>query len=140
MKFLLDTNVLSETSRRAPDAAVLEWLEGLAEVAVSAITVEELEYGVGRSEGNRLRQWLDAFIDGRPVIIPVDEQIATLAGRLRAKRIAAGFQAAQADMLIAASAATTGRVLVTRNTRDFEGCGLTLLNPFPKPAPGPVTK
>ena len=132
MKFLVDTNVLSESSRREPDTSVLSWLEQQSDVAISAITVEELEYGVGRSEGNRLRRWLDALLEGKPTIIPVDEQIATIAGQLRAKRVASGFNVTQADMLIGASASATGRVLVTRNIHDFEGCALMLLNPFSK--------
>jgi len=63
-------------------------------------------------------------------VIPVDDRIATAAGVLRAGRELAGRLAAQADMLIGATAAITGRVLVTRKVRDFEGCGIALLNPF----------
>ena len=131
--FLVDTNVLSELPRPRPDAAVLRWLDSQAEIAVSAITLEELTFGVERARGSardRLRGWLQALIDASPRVVPVTALVASTAGRLRAQREARGRPVAQADMLVAASALTEGLVLATRNTRDFEGCGVALVNPF----------
>jgi toxin FitB len=131
--FLVDTNVLSELPKPRPHPAVLRWLESQAEIAISAITLEELTFGVERTRGlgrERLRTWLQALLDSSPRVIAVSGLVATTAGRLRAQREAAGRPVAQADMLVAASALTEGLVLATRNTRDFEGCGVALVNPF----------
>ncbi len=133
MTYLLDTNVLSELPRPRPHAGVLRWLGSQREIALSAITLEELTYGVERSKGparERLRGWLQALLDSKPRIIPVSPLVASTAGRLRAQREASGRPVAQADMLVAACALTEGLVLATRNVRDFEGCGVALLNPF----------
>lgn len=133
MKYLIDTNVLSELPKRAPDPAVLEWFAGQCEVVVSAITLEELVFGIRRSSAalaEKLQRWLDKLRALPLEVVPVDEEIARLSGVLRAMREKSGRRVEQADMLIAATAIRTGRALVTRNTRDFEGCGVSLLNPF----------
>jgi len=57
-------------------------------------------------------------------------QAARASGELRATREARGRRVAQADMLIAAIALTHGLTLATRNTRDFEGCGVAVIDPF----------
>jgi predicted nucleic acid-binding protein len=131
--FLLDTNVVSELPRPRPDPRVLSWLSGLDAIALSAITVEELAYGVERAPSGqrpRLRRWLEALLDARPLVIPIDQRVARIAGSLRAARETRGRRIPQADMLIAACAVSAGLVLATRNTRDFEGCGVALFDPF----------
>ena len=65
-----------------------------------------------------------------PIVLSVDEKIAKLAGNLRAKQESKGKSRTQADMLIAATAITNGLILVTRNTKDFSECGVSVLNPF----------
>ena len=127
------TILLSELPRPRPHAGVLRWLGGQREVALSAITLEELTYGVERAKGparERLRGWLQALLESKPRIVPLTPLVATTAGRLRAQREASGRPVAQADMLVAACALTEGLVLATRNVRDFDGCGVALLNPF----------
>lgn len=131
--YLVDTNVLSELPRPRPSTAVLRWLDSQRQVAISAITLEELTFGVERGRGSsrdRLRSWLQALLDAAPRVLPVTALIASTAGRLRAQREARGRPVAQADMLVAASAITEGLVLATRNLKDFEGCGVALVNPF----------
>lgn len=133
MTYLLDTNVLSELPRPRPHDKVLQWLGNQREIALSAVTLEELTYGVERAKGparERLRGWLQGLLDSRPRIVPITPLVASTAGRLRAQREAGGRPVAQADMLVAACALTEGLVLATRNVRDFEGCGVALLNPF----------
>jgi predicted nucleic acid-binding protein len=133
MSFLVDTNVISELPKRRPDRAVLEWFARLDGFALSTITIEELSYGIARApaaQRERLVPWFERLLAIPPILVPVDERIARAAGELRAARTAAGHPAAQADLLIAASALVTGRALVTRNTRHFEGCGVALLDPF----------
>jgi toxin FitB len=63
-------------------------------------------------------------------VIPVTTEIGRRAGELRAQMEGKGQTRTQADMLLAATAQRHGLTLVTRNTGDFEGCGIALLNPF----------
>ena len=131
--YLVDTNVISELPKPRPNAAVLRWLQAQERIAVSVVTVEELTFGVERAKGKfreRLRDWLGALLEAAPQIIPVTLAIASAAGRLRAQREARGRPVAQADMLVAASALCEGLVLASRNVRDFEECGVALVNPF----------
>ena len=131
---LVDTNVLSELPRRKPHAGVLRWLAGQEAIAISAISVEELAFGVARAPLARqakLVRWLDKLLASTAAILSADLAVARAAGELRATR--AGRRVAQADMLIAATALVHGLTLVTRNGRDFEGCGVALFDPFVTP-------
>ena len=131
---LVDTNVLSETVKPRPNAGVLRWLEQHPVFSISAITLEELAFGIERLEGKRralLYEWLARLrAEPAPAIVGVSEEVALAAGRLRARRERSGKRVAQADMLIGASALVHGLTLVTRNVADFEGCGIALLDPF----------
>ena len=134
MRVLVDTNVLSETVKPRPNAGVLRWLEEHPVFSISAITLEELAFGIERLQGKRrplLYEWLARLrLEPGPRILAVGEEVALAAGRLRARRERKGKSVAQADMLIAASALVHGLTLVTRNVRDFDGCGVALLDPF----------
>ena len=134
MSALVDTNVLSETVRARPNPGVLRWLAAHPSFAISAITLEELAFGIERQSGRRratLYEWLDRLCaEPAPTIVAVDAEIGLAAGRLRARRERKGRPVAQADMLIGATALTRGLTLVTRNTADFEDCGIALIDPF----------
>ncbi len=130
---LVDTNVLSELPRRAPHPGVLRWVTGQDGILMSAISVEELAFAVARAPQARrvkLARWLELLVDSAAGILEVDRVIARAGGELRAAREASGRRVAQADMLIAATALVHGLTLATRNGRDFEGCGVTILDPF----------
>jgi predicted nucleic acid-binding protein len=130
---LVDTNVLSELARPRPNPAVMAWFAMQNRIHLSVITLEELAFGVARATGGariRLGKWLDALIAARPTLLDVTPAVARASGELRAAREARGRRIAMADMLIAATALTHGLTLVTRNIRDFEACGVTLLDPF----------
>lgn len=130
---LVDTNVLSELARPRPNPAVVHWLAAQSRVHLSVVTLEELAFGVARARGRpgaRLRSWFDALIAAEPALIDVTPAVARASGELRAAREARGRRVAMADMLIAATALTHGLTLVTRNVRDFDGCGVTLFDPF----------
>jgi len=64
------------------------------------------------------------------IILPIIEAIARQAGELRGKLQTEGKVRTQADILIAATAKIYGLTLVTRNVKDFQGCNLTILDPF----------
>lgn len=70
------------------------------------------------------------IFDSHCVILPISEAVAKRSGELRGVLKSQGKPRSQADMLIAATAQIHQLTLVTRNTRDFEGCGVTILNPF----------
>lgn len=130
MSFLVDTNVLSELVRKRPDPGVLDWAQGVRKVAISAVTVEELSFGIAWKPNPRIRQWMEAFLEAHCEILPVTAEIARRSGELRGELQARGETREAADMLIASTAQEHRLTLVTRNVRDFSGCGVGLLNPF----------
>ena len=135
---LLDTNILSELMRPAPEKDVEKWLTAQpdASVFISAITEAELRYGVALLPTGKRRSTLAAVIEdmlgedftGR--ILPFDSAAAVAFAEIAANRRQAGRPIAQADAQIAAIARSRGAALATRNVPDFEGCGIELVNPW----------
>jgi len=130
---LADTNIVSELMRKRPDPGALAWREMVdtmyGQIIVSAVTVDEVMYGLARKQDAGLQAWFDGFI-GRNKVLPVTQTIACRAGEMRAMFSMRGQVRSQADMLIAATAQVHALTLVTRNVRDFDGCGIAVLNPF----------
>lgn len=130
---LVDTNVVSELMRRKPDAGVLAWMltteAARARLFVSAVTVDEIVYGLFRKPNPARLAWFDRFLV-RHEAIAVTDIVARRAGEMRGTFAACGQVRSQADMLIAATAQVRAFTIVTRNVRDFEGCGIGVLNPF----------
>jgi len=128
---LVDTNVLSELSRPSPDPGVRRWAETVSlPIQISVVTLEELHFGLSWKPNARVRRWMEQFLSESCEILAITTDIARRAGELRGRLRAAGQQRTQADMLIAATAQAHQLWLVTRNARDFEGCGIPLLDPF----------
>lgn len=134
MRYLLDTNVIGDARlKRSP--ALMGWLRAqkVGDLALSVITVLELERGVRRKErsdpsGARpLRLWLDE--DVRPMVggrvLAVDEQTAITAARLHIPD-----PLPEMDALIAATAIVHDLTLVTRNTKDFQRTAARVLDPW----------
>ncbi|MEW6219369.1 MAG: type II toxin-antitoxin system VapC family toxin [Thermodesulfobacteriota bacterium] len=134
MSFLVDTNILSELARAAPDAGVLAWAQGVTAISLSVITVDEVCFGLAWRPNARIEAWLAGFLHRQCHVLPVTERIARQAGGLRGSLRRQGTVRTQADMLIAATAQVHGLTLVTRNERDFAGCGIPVLNPFAQAA------
>jgi predicted nucleic acid-binding protein len=109
---------------------VINWSAQLSEITISVITVEEIYYGLAWKPNSRIQVWFDTFLDSKCLILPVTPAIAKVAGQLRGKLQSQGKPRTQADMIIAATAQIHQLTLVTRNIRDFEGCGIPLVNPF----------
>lgn len=126
---LCDTNIISELARPEPNPGVIAWAASVTRCALSVITVEELHYGLAWRPNARVSAWIDAFI-GEQEVLPVTGEIARSAGMLRGQLQRAGMARAQADLLIAGTALVHGLTIVTRNVRDFEGCGVAVLDPF----------
>ncbi|HVV85214.1 MAG TPA: type II toxin-antitoxin system VapC family toxin [Kofleriaceae bacterium] len=127
---LLDTNVIGEIVRPRPDPRVVTWFGQLEDLAVSVVTVEEVFFGLTVRPSPRIERWLAGFLERRCKTLDVTAPIARHAGVLRGQLSARGKTRAQADMLIAATAAVHGVSLATRNVLDFEDCGVLVVNPF----------
>ncbi|TPJ34751.1 type II toxin-antitoxin system VapC family toxin [Mesorhizobium sp. B2-5-13] len=138
MRLLLDTNVLSEVTRPSPDARVLDWLDGLDEDRsfISVVSIAEIRRGVALMDEGRKREalaeWLARDLPQRfeQRVLPVDELVALAWGDLMglAKRRGRGLSSMEG--LIAATAVAQELTLATRNTRDFEGFGIELFDPW----------
>ena len=135
---ILDTNVISELLRPAPEPKVEHWLsaqDGL-NVYLTSISEAELRYGLAiMGNGKRRAALVDAVdrilredLAGR--ILPFDSDAAQSYATIAAARRAAGRPIAQADCQIASIAHTRGAIVATRNTPDFEGCEIDLINPW----------
>ncbi len=135
---LLDTNVISELVRQAPNPAVLAYLRTLAPSVVftAAICEAEIHYGLARMPAGRKRDQLTARIDalfatGFPEqVVPFDGACAALYGEIRAGREAAGKPITVEDAMIAATARAHGAALATRNVGDFADCGAMVVDPW----------
>ncbi len=135
MSYLLDTNVVSELSRRKPAAAVLKWLDQVPyqTIYLSVLTVGELRQGVERlvdgEQKERLRRWLEADVPAwfGERFLPITPAIADRWGRLVAE---SRRSVPEVDSLLAATALHHDLRLVTRNEADFRLPGLTVINPW----------
>ncbi len=135
---LLDTNVLSEMMRPAPDPLVERWLSAQpdASLFISAITEAELRYGAALLPGGKRRSALMAEISGmleedfNGRILSFDSLAAQAFAVIAADRRQAGRPISQADAQIAAIARSRGASLATRNVPDFDGCGVEVIDPW----------
>jgi tRNA(fMet)-specific endonuclease VapC len=125
MKYLLDTNVLSEVVKTAPNRHVMTMIEKHQEEIVTGSPVwHELQYGCRRLPVSRKREIIESFIENvirqNMVILPYDERAAGWHAAERARLAAQGQIPPYVDSQIAAIARVNGLILVTRNTSDFE--------------------
>ncbi len=134
MKYLADTNVLSEPTKPRPSIAVVEWLRRHeSELVVSPIVLGELQYGIlllpaGRKR-TRLLKWFAEGIQRFPTL-DFDVATADAWARLLARLKLKGHAMPIKDSLIAAVAKKHNLVVVTRNVTDFQHAKVKLVNPF----------
>ena len=136
MKFLLDTNILSELRKAKPHGGVLSWFNSnySAGMATPAIALFEMQMGAEKlRENDPVRAaefdfWV-AHIASGSVVLPLDAESAREAARLLSRLPIALI----ADAMIAATAKVHGLIVATRNTKDFEQFGVKLVNPFQHP-------
>jgi len=135
---LLDTNVVSEPLRPAPDPRVVEWIDAqaLETLFLSAVTVAELRAGVALLPAGKRRASLQDSLEMRVLplfagrVLPFDLGCTQAYAELLAKARAAGLAIASADGYIAAIAAANGLAVATRDTRPFEAAGTAVINPW----------
>lgn len=138
MKFLLDTCLISELVRKAPNAAVLKWLDARDEQSLflSVLTLGELQKGISRlSTGPRkddLQAWIEHDLIERFAgrILDLDLKMALIWGKLLGEAELKGGKLPVMDSLIAATAIAHGLVVVTRNVKDIERCRAKVFNPW----------
>ncbi|CDM61784.1 type II toxin-antitoxin system VapC family toxin [Rhizobium favelukesii] len=138
MKYLLDTNVVSELRKVGDgkaDANVTKWVgaQDSNDLFISAITILEIERGIltiqrrDAAQGSRLRGWMDSRV--RPEfaerVLPIDDAIATRCAHLHIPD-----RRNEADALIAATALVRGLTVVTRNVQDFDDTGVIVVDPW----------
>jgi predicted nucleic acid-binding protein len=132
----LDTNVLSENVKPFPNKAVLDWLRANdPESAISTIVLAELKLGVERLRPNERAKRLigfpeatrDRFVDRT---FDFDTESAMIYGQVLGEAARRGQVMSAQDGMIAAIALRHRAALATRNTADFQGLGLKLINPW----------
>ena len=135
---LLDTNVVSEPLRPAPDARVIEWIDAqaLETLYLSAITVAELRAGVALLPVGKRRSGLQQNLEERVLplfagrVLPFDLACTPAYAALMTKARAAGLAIAAADGYIAAIASANGMAVATRDIGPFEAAGAAVIDPW----------
>jgi predicted nucleic acid-binding protein len=136
--FLLDTNIPTEMTRPFPQRSVAQWLEDADDdrLYFSVVSLGEILKGIAilpeSKRRSQLQQWLNEtlrpWFQGR--ILPVNEPVAERWGWMAGESKLKGRPLKVEDGLIAATALEHGLTVVTRNVKDFEGLGVTILNPW----------
>jgi predicted nucleic acid-binding protein len=135
---LLDTNVVSEPLRPAPDARVIAWIDAqpLETLFLSAVTVAELRAGAALLPAGKRRTGLQQNLEKRVLplfagrVLPFDLACTLAYAALLARARAAGLAVTTADAYIAAIAASNGFTVATRDTGPFKAAGVAVLNPW----------
>ena len=138
MTIILDTNVISELLRPAPARQVERWLAAQdgAKVYFTTVGEAELRHGMAILPAGKRRNALSTAIEGlldedfRDRILPFDRAAARAYATIAAERRAAGRPISQLDCQIAAIARVREATVATRNTSDYEGCGIALIDPW----------
>lgn len=133
---VLDTNVVSELMRPAPNAQVRDWLQQSEQrPCVSVVTIMEITYGIARlPAGARRNELAAAWQQLRERLsestVAISDVVGVNAALLRAERQAAGRPLHLADALIAGTCVEHRATLATRNADDFVGLGIDVVNPW----------
>ena len=135
---IVDTNILWEFMREHPDRHVFAWLDrqNPSEVFTTAITKAEVYYGIEIKVRGKKRASLEAFAERlfggtfKGKILSFDSNAAMYFARMSASLKSRGKKMNEFDAQIAAIARMHRAALATRNLRDFEGCGVELINPW----------
>jgi predicted nucleic acid-binding protein len=138
MRYLLDTNILSNVTKPAPSEALLEWMSGQADkdLFIASLTVAEIRRGVLEKPAGKKRDQLESWFSGSEGpqalfagrILSFDEKASLIWARLMADGRAKGRPRNGLDAIIAAVAEVNDCVVVTDNEKDF--AGIDIFNPL----------
>ena len=138
MRYLLDTNIISNLVKAVPSESLLAWMGGQADqdLFIASLTLAEIRRGVLEKPAGRRRDELDAWFHGPEGpqalfagrILHFDDKAGLVWARLMAEGRAKGRPRSGLDMIIAAVAVANECVVVTDNEKDF--AGLEIVNPL----------
>jgi predicted nucleic acid-binding protein len=138
MRYLLDTNILSNITKPAPSEALLAWMAGQADtdLFIASLTVAEIRRGVLEKPPGKKRDQLEMWFSGPEGpqalfagrILPFDEKAALIWARLMSEGKAAGRSRSALDTIIASIAEAHDCIVVTDNASDFSG--VKIINPI----------
>lgn len=138
MRYLLDTNIISNFTKPAPSPALIAWMAEQSDdnLFISSLTVGEVRRGVLEKPAGKRRDQLDAWFSGpqgpqalfASRILPFDEKAGVIWARLMAEGKAKGRPRSGLDTIIAAIAEANDCIVVTDNERDFED--ILVINPI----------
>jgi toxin FitB len=138
MRYLLDTNIISNVTKPSPSEALVAWMAQLADqdVFISSLTVAEIRRGVLERPAGKKRRELESWFSGPEGpqalfagrVLPFDETAALVWARLMAEGTATGRPRSALDMIIAAVAEANDCVVATDNEGDFGG--IEFVNPM----------
>jgi predicted nucleic acid-binding protein len=139
MKYLIDTCVLSECTKKEPDDFVVNWInqQQAENLFLSLLTIAEIKSGIHKirnsqpQRSTKLKHWLNGIeIKFSSRILPVSEQVLNNWSEITADAQLQGKKMQVMDSLIAATAYTHKLILVTRNVDDFEIAPIEIFNPY----------
>ena len=138
MNYLLDTCVISELIKKQPSLNVVEWISDIDETRlfISVLTIGEIHKGIEKlpasKKKDKLHKWVNLDLRERfhNKIIDIDLHAATTWGKVQAQSELLGQALPAIDGLIASTGIAHDLIVVTRNTKDMELSGVTLLDPW----------
>ena len=138
MNYLLDTCLIPELVKKAPNSAVITWLDEQDEQSLflSVLTLGELQKGISKLPAGARKDELQAWAEHDLVerftgrIIEIDLETALFWGKLQGESERKGEKLPVMDSLIAATATAHGLIVVTRNVKDIERCQARVCNPW----------
>lgn len=138
MKYLLDTCIISELIKEEPDTKVVNWISGIPETSLflSVLTLGEIHKGIEKlpesKRKDRLHKWVNSDLRERfkNRILDLDLNAATKWGQIQGQAEIIGRPMPLMDGLITAIAISNDLIVVTRNVKDMEQSGATIVNPW----------
>jgi toxin FitB len=133
IRYLLDTNIISEIHKPKPHGAVVAWFGRLREeqIYLSAVTLGELQEGIERTrrqdaaKAGAIEAWVDE-VENSATVLPMDGRSFREMARMMVGKQEEPFY----DVMIAATARLHGLTVATRNEKDFRHLGVDIINPF----------